>query len=53
MVGDLLVQSLGQPRFSWGRGGLVTPGDVRDNYLHALHQADLMDLGDLIAFARA
>ena len=52
MVGDLLVMSLGQPRFTWGRGDLVTPGDTRDNYLRALHRADLTDMGDLIAFAR-
>lgn len=53
MVGDLLVQSLGQPRFTWGRGDLVAPGDIRDSYLGALHRADLMNMGDLIAFARA
>jgi len=52
MVGDLLVMSLGQPRFTWGRGDLVTPGDTRDNYLRALKRADLMDMGNLMAFAR-
>ncbi|MHB1164483.1 MAG: mobile mystery protein B [Candidatus Nanopelagicales bacterium] len=53
MVGDLFVQSLGQPRFTWGRGDLVNPGDLRDSYLGALNRADLMDMADLIAFARA
>lgn len=52
LVGDLLVQSLGQPRFTWGRGDLTSAGQVRNDYLRALQRADLMDMSELMAFAR-
>ena len=36
---DLLLIALGQSRFSWGRTGLVTPGETRQAYVAALRAA--------------
>lgn len=53
MVGDLLAQQLGQPRFSWGSANLVDPNETRIAYVAALRAADAHDLEPLIAFARS
>ncbi len=53
MVGDLLVQQLGQPRFSWGSQNLVDATTTRRAYVEALRAADTHDLSLLIAFARS
>jgi Fic-DOC domain mobile mystery protein B len=53
MVGDLLAQQLGQPRFSWGSANLVDPNETRKAYVAALRAADAHDLEPLIAFARS
>ena len=53
MVGDLLAQQLGQPRFSWGSANLVDPKETRQAYVAALRAADAHDLDALIAFARS
>jgi Fic-DOC domain mobile mystery protein B len=53
MVGDLLVQQLGQSRFSWGSANLVDPNETRKAYVAALRAADAHDLEPLIAFARS
>ena len=53
LVADLLVLKLGRPRFPWGRGVLTTPGDLRRRYIDALRQADVHEIGPLLAFARA
>jgi hypothetical protein len=53
MVGDLLAQQLGQPRFSWGSANLVDPNETRRAYVAALRAADAHDLEPLIAFARS
>jgi Fic-DOC domain mobile mystery protein B len=53
MVGDLLVQQLGQPRFSWGSQNLVDATTTRRAYVEALRAADAYDLTLLIAFARS
>lgn len=53
MVGDLLAQQLGQPRFSWGSANLVDPNETRQAYVTALRAADKHDFDALIAFARS
>lgn len=53
MVGDLFVQQLGQPRFSWGSQNLVDATTTRRAYVEALRAADAYDLTLLIAFARS
>ncbi len=53
MVGDLLAQQLGQPRFSWGSANLVDPNETRQAYVAALRAADAHDLEPLIVFARS
>ena len=49
---DLLVTSLGETPFSWGRHLDVTTNALRARYLAALRTADRGDIADLIAFAR-
>ena len=53
LVGDLLAQQLGQPRFSWGSTNLVDPNETRQAYMAALRAADAHNLEHLIAFARS
>jgi Fic-DOC domain mobile mystery protein B len=53
LAADILVVSLGSPRFTWGRANLQTASDVRKQYIDALHAADDHDLMKLIAFARS
>lgn len=58
LMADLLVERLGQPRFTWGSRSLVdaslidaTP--VRQQYIAALQAADARDIAPLLAFARS
>lgn len=53
LAADLLAVSLGQPRFSWGRGNIGSTGDVRRAYIEALQAADRHDLKLLLAFGRS
>ena len=53
MIGDLLAQQLGQPRFSWGSANLVDPNETRRAYVAALRAADAHEFEALIAFARS
>ena len=50
---DLLLESLGTKRFSWGSGDLDHEGDVRSRYLHSLREADIGSIAALKTFARA
>jgi Fic-DOC domain mobile mystery protein B len=50
---DLLLVSLGRPRFSWGGGSLMDVGTVRERYIAALRAADRHDLQPLMAFVRS
>ena len=52
-MADLLVERLGQPRFSWGSQGLVDANDTRKDYIAALQAADARDIAPLLAFARS
>jgi len=58
MVADLLVERLGQPRFSWGchsltNDNLIDASPIRRNYITALQAADSRDIAPLLAFARS
>ena len=53
LMADLLVERLGQPRFTWGRRSLVDAGETRQNYIAALQAADRRDIAPLLAFARS
>jgi Fic-DOC domain mobile mystery protein B len=53
LMADLLVERLGQPRFTWGRQSLVDAGDTRKRYIAALQAADAHDIAPLLAFARS
>lgn len=50
---DLLLKSLGQPRFSWGRESLVDAGQTRQRYVDALRAADRHDFWPLLEFVRS
>ncbi len=50
---DLLLKSLGQPRFSWGQENLVDAGETRQRYVEALRAADRHDFQPLLEFVRS
>jgi hypothetical protein len=53
-MADVLIEQLGQPRFSWGGStSLVDSTAHRSHYITALQQADRGDLEALLSFARA
>lgn len=49
---DILLEQLGEPRFSWGAGNLQHAGAARDKYIGALHAADGGDYRPLTEFLR-
>jgi Fic-DOC domain mobile mystery protein B len=49
---DLLLVSLGRPRFTWGSASLVDPSETRQRYVNALRAADNHDIGPLLEFVR-
>lgn len=54
LMADVLIEQLGQPRFSWGgHGHLVDASAMRSEYINALRLADRGNLEALLAFARA
>lgn len=53
LVGDLLAQQLGRPRFTWGSASLINPNETRKAYVEALRAADSHDFTALLAFARS
>lgn len=50
---DLLLVSLGQQRFTWGRANLVDAGQTRQAYVAALRAADAKDIQPLLEFVRS
>ena len=52
LAADLLVEQLGEKRFTWGTRLADIDGTSRSNYLSALKKADGGEFGDLIKFAR-
>lgn len=53
MTDLLLVQRLQRPRFTWGSGNLIDPGEVRRRYIDALRAADRGEYALLLAFVRS
>lgn len=53
LIADLLIMRLGGERFSWGKGSLHEPGDLRKRYIAALKAADSHDVEPLLKFARS
>jgi len=49
---DVLLVSLGRPRFSWGSDDLSAKGVARDAYISALRDADRGNIKPLLAFVR-
>ncbi|MEB3206876.1 MAG: mobile mystery protein B [Vampirovibrionales bacterium] len=49
---ELLLNQLGQPRFTWGSTGLVAISEARQAYVSALRDADQGNLSALLAFVR-
>ncbi|MFI5399844.1 MAG: mobile mystery protein B [SAR324 cluster bacterium] len=52
LMADLLAQRFGNMPFSWGKGSLGNPGELRKRYVDALRAADRQDIGPLLEFAR-
>jgi len=53
IVADQLLQSMGEPVFTWGRNLNVTTDDLRRRYRRALERADGGPIDDLLAFCRS
>jgi len=53
MMADLLIQKLGQPRFSWGSKSITAATETRSRYIEALRAADSGDIQPLLAFVRS
>ena len=53
MIADLLVQKLGQPRFTWGNKSLTEATETRTRYIEALRAADGGDMKPLLVFVRS
>lgn len=53
LAADLLVVSMGRPRFSWGRANLVDVSETRKLYVAALRAADGHDMAPLLEFVRS
>lgn len=53
LAADLLIESLGRPRFAWGRSNLVKPSETRQRYLDSLRKADKGEIQPLLEFARS
>lgn len=50
---DLVLETLGQPKFTWGRTDLSDSTKTRKKYIKALKAADNHDYNQLLAFARS
>ncbi len=53
MMADLLIQKLGQPRFTWGSKSLTEATETRSRYIAALRAADSGDIQPLLLFVRS
>ncbi len=52
-MADLLIQQLGQPRFSWGNKSLTEATEMRTRYIAALRAADSGNIKPLMDFVRS
>lgn len=53
LAADLLLESMGQSRFTWGRANLNHAGEARERYITALRAADGGDMRPLLDFVRS
>jgi len=54
LMADVLIQSRGGTELTWGAGAnLITPGEVRAQYIAAIRKADAADFGPLLIFAHS
>ncbi len=53
MMADLLIQQLGQPRFTWGSKNLTALTETRTRYITALRAADGGNIQPLLDFVRS
>ncbi len=57
LITDLLLERQGHPAFSWGANTsqeeIHVESHIRDNYIHALKQADQKKYDELLKFARS
>lgn len=54
MMGDLLIEGLGEKPFTWGSGDRQDDtAELRKAYIATLKKADNGDISDLLAFARS
>jgi Fic-DOC domain mobile mystery protein B len=53
LVGDLLAQHLGEPRFTWGQANLTDDTALRAEYVEALREADKGGFDRLVRFCRS
>ena len=53
LMADLLVERLGQRRFTWGSRSLVDATNTRQGYIAALQAADARNYAPLLTFARS
>lgn len=53
LMADLLIQKLGQARFTWGSQSLTALTETRTRYIAALRAADGGDIQALLAFVRS
>ena len=53
IMADLVLVSLDQPRFSWGKDNLSFDTAVRQTYIQALRSADNHDYTPLLDFVRS
>ena len=53
LAADLLLVSMGRPRFSWGSTNLVNANETRQQYVAALRAADARDYAPLMQFVRS
>ena len=53
LMADVLLLTMGRPRFSWGSADLYRRGEARERYLTALREADRSHTSPLLALARA
>jgi Fic-DOC domain mobile mystery protein B len=53
LAADLLIDRIGEPRFTWGRANLIELGEARKQYIAALRAADGHMMEPLLAFARS
>lgn len=52
LIGDMLANQLGRPRFTWGSANLVDASETRKAYVAALRAADAYDIEPLLIFSR-